>query len=355
MENTIRNESITFVIDRIFDLAEMVTKQLKTEKKETGEFSQIVTIAEEEFVYSYALVDCFGRAYPENAGKLIPPTSRNFMLEVLVKKEGENFFSCRIEKATSTNCPSPLKCIWTTKWRMSDAVDCDMSNIVPLLHSGDVVALRNESQEPPCRGKVALAKIEILNVEEIDDNKLLKVRLTKDLGHKDIYAYNLGNDHFPTTYSIDESTQEYFGDKDSIDTTAVISNDTEEVCFNSAKWRRYTLEKINERHRLNKLYLRTPISEQELTRREKKEALSKLIKDCEAEFCYGDSRVEKYLENHEILGIEIIDTIYTEYMAWLNEHCTTFAEDSPSGEFTGIAIDWHGNKDNKPSFETLIE
>ena len=38
-------------------------------------------------------------------------------------------------------------------------------------------------------------------------------------------------------------------------------------------------------------------------------------------------------------------------MTWLKENCTIFPEDAPSGEFTGIAIDYHGKEDQEPTFD----
>lgn len=355
MESVIRNESITYVIGRIFVLAEKVTKQLKTEKKETGEFRGFVTIIEDKFTYCFSLVDDCGYAFPDNSGNLIPPTSKNFMLEVMVKQEGENFFACRIEKLTKNGYSTYAECVRSAKWGMKFATDCDTSGIVPLLNSGDVIAVKNESQKTPCWGKVAFARIEILSEEKIGDDKLLNVRLHKNLGHKEVYAYTLGADVFPTTYIADESTQEYFGDKDLIDKTIVVRYGHEDVCFNGAKWQRYTLEIIDDRHRLSTFCLGAPVTEQEVVRREKRKALSSLIEDCEAEFCYGDSRVEKYRKKYAILGNEVINVIHENYMAWLNDHCTTFTQDSTSGDFTGVAIDWHGNEADKPTFESMIE
>ena len=47
---------------------------------------------------------------------------------------------------------------------------------------------------------------------------------------------------------------------------------------------------------------------------------------------------------------ETINKIYKEYLTWLNENCTTFAQDASSGEFTGIAIDWQGKEEEQPDF-----
>lgn len=82
----------------------------------------------------------------------------------------------------------------------------------------------------------------------------------------------------------------------------------------------------------------------------KKQALEKLLEDCRGEFCYGDPRVQKYKEHYLILGEDFIDRIHDVYLAWLKENCTTFAQDAQSGEFTGIAIDWHGKEDQQPDF-----
>jgi len=57
------------------------------------------------------------------------------------------------------------------------------------------------------------------------------------------------------------------------------------------------------------------------------------------------------MEDYIILGEETIEKIYQEYMAWLKENCTTFPEDAHSGEFTGIAIDWHGKEELAPTFD----
>ena len=57
------------------------------------------------------------------------------------------------------------------------------------------------------------------------------------------------------------------------------------------------------------------------------------------------------MEDYTILGEETINKIYQEYMVWLKENCTIFPEDAPSGEFTGIAIDYHGKEDQEPTFD----
>ena len=52
-----------------------------------------------------------------------------------------------------------------------------------------------------------------------------------------------------------------------------------------------------------------------------------------------------------ILGEEIINAIYHEYMTWLKENCTTYIEECSWNDFTGVAIDWHGKENEQPVFD----
>ena len=101
----------------------------------------------------------------------------------------------------------------------------------------------------------------------------------------------------------------------------------------------------------SELKLTVPTTEAEILRQLRQEALKRLLYNCRAEFCYGDPSVKKYMEDYIILGEETISKIYQEYMTWLKENCTTFPEDAPSGEFTGIAIDYHEKEDQEPTFD----
>ena len=35
----------------------------------------------------------------------------------------------------------------------------------------------------------------------------------------------------------------------------------------------------------------------------------------------------------------------------MKENCSIYPEDAPSGEFTGIVIDYHGKEDQEPKFD----
>ena len=84
-------------------------------------------------------------------------------------------------------------------------------------------------------------------------------------------------------------------------------------------------------------------------------AFDKLLENCRAEFCYGDPRVEKYKDEYKILGEEVIKEIHDDYLEWLNAFCETYAQDSASGEFTGVAIDWNGMEDQQPDFTQYLK
>ena len=123
---------------------------------------------------------------------------------------------------------------------------------------------------------------------------------------------------------------------------------TEEREADGYYWLEYTKEDTSYGCNL-KLIL--PTTEAEILKILKRKALDKLLENCRAEFCYGDPRVEKYKEEYLILGEEMIDRGYKEYLIWLKENCATFAQDASSGEFTGIAIDWQGKEDQQPLFD----
>ena len=95
-------------------------------------------------------------------------------------------------------------------------------------------------------------------------------------------------------------------------------------------------------------------TEAEILQQLKQKALDKLLENCRAEFCYGDPRVEKYKKYYMILGEDVIDSIHEKYLTWLKENCSTFVQEAASGEFSGIAIDWHGKDDQQPKFDEAV-
>ena len=100
----------------------------------------------------------------------------------------------------------------------------------------------------------------------------------------------------------------------------------------------------------SEVQLITPLTENDVVLNRKKEALEKLLDNCQAEFCYGDSRVEKYKKDYMILGEENIATIYRVYMDWLRMNCSTELQEG-SDDFVGVAIDWRGREDLQPTFD----
>lgn len=100
----------------------------------------------------------------------------------------------------------------------------------------------------------------------------------------------------------------------------------------------------------NEVQLITPLTENDVVLNHKKEALEKLLDNCQAEFCYRDPRVEKYKKDYLILGEENIATIYKVYMHWLRMNCSTELQEG-SDDFVGVAIDWRGRKDLQPTFD----
>ena len=165
-------------------------------------------------------------------------------------------------------------------------------------------------------------------------------------------AYKKGYPSQICTYIVDDSTEEFFEGKDSkkIICNIEIIKRKEPVKYEGYTWYYYTKEEL-EYSRYGAFALAKPITEKELTAILEKEALEQLLEDCRGEFCYLDPRVYNNQEYYSILGKNVVEAIYNKYMEWLSSNCTTFPQDSASGEFTGVAIDWHGKENKQPIFD----
>ena len=228
----------------------------------------------------------------------------------------------------------------STKFK-SWAVYCESSHIAPLFKSGDTLCIDNN-------GKVAFAKADILSEKRENDHYIRTVRLTKELGHHETLAYEEGYPARVATYQPDESTEQYFGGAESVEAVIESYYATKEKEYEDLCWSFYTGEEVAYN---SKVKLAEPFTPQEVLLRLKQKALETLLEDCRGEFCYGDPRVQKYREHYLILGEKNIDTIYKNYKEWLNKNCTTYAQDAESGEFTGIAVDWHDKEDLQPIYD----
>ena len=70
-----------------------------------------------------------------------------------------------------------------------------------------------------------------------------------------------------------------------------------------------------------------------------------MLEGCRGEFCYGDKRVKEHIDHYGILGEEVTGKVHDEYLAWLKANCDTLSEESPSGEFSSVAVNWNGHED----------
>jgi hypothetical protein len=195
---------------------------------------------------------------------------------------------------------------------------------------------------------VAYAKAEILSEKREGEYITRTVRLRKELGHTETLAYEKGYPEEVATYQVDESTEQYFGGKDSIERVIKSYYVNGEKKHSDVHWFFYTGECTAYD---SEVQLAEPLTPEEVLLSLKNKALKTLLDDCRGEFCYGDPRVKTYRKYYLILGEKNIDTIYKDYMKWLKEHCTTYPEDSVSGEFTGIAVDWHGKEALQPVYD----
>ena len=327
-------KEISQIIELVFALAAKTVSRLKAEKKATGDYSKTVTFEEKGYEIQFEALQYRGG---------YPPISVNLTFSVTVSLGGRQLMLFHVMPIKSRydyflsrdNRDDKFK-IW--------AVVCDKSKVKPLFRSGDTICIANNQ-------KAAFAKAEILS-EEIEytrfaDTVTRKLRMTKELGHPETLAYETGYPAEVATYVADESTEEYFGGKKTLEKDIEVYCKLEPVEQDGLVWYEYIREVVSSNSSID---LTTPLTEAEVTMRLKEKALERLLEDCRGEFCYGDPRVQNYKKHYLILGEALIDRIHDVYLAWLKENCTTFAQDAQSGEFTGIAIDWNGKEDYQPNF-----
>ena len=332
-------KEISQIIELVFALAAKTVSRLKAEKKATGDYSKTVTFEENGYEIRFEALQHCGS---------YPPISVNLTFFVTVSRGGRQLMLCHVKSIRNryeyflimeTNCDDKFK-MW--------AVVCDKSKMKPLFRSGDTICIANKQ-------KAAFAKAEILS-EEIEatrfaDSVTRKLRLTKELGHPETLAYETGYPEKVATYVADESTEEYFGGKKTMEKDIKVYFRCEPVEQDGLVRYEYTREEVSS---YSSIDLTTPLTEAEVTMHLKEKALERLLEDCRGEFCYGDPRVQNYKKYYLILGEALIDRIHDVYLAWLKENCTTFAQDAQSGEFTGIAIDWHGKEEQQPDFSDSL-
>ena len=321
LENN-RSEEYSLIINKVLSLTEKVVSQLRAEKKNTGKFSDLVTIHDGDYEFQFNVYAL---------GKI----SVNMTFYVDINRGNETIMHCEVRYIKSNLDLSRYYYNYNDKFKMW-ALACDMSRVKPLIQSGDTICIDNN-------GKAAYAKVEILS----EQSCTRKLRLTKELGHTETLAYESGYPPEITTYVADESTEEYFGGKDSLEKDLRFFIDDEVVFHGDLCWYVNTHERIGYD---SEVQLITPLTENDVVLNRKKEALEKLLDNCQAEFCYGDSRVEKYKKDYLILGEENIATIYKVYMHWLRMNCSTELQEG-SDDFVGVAIDWRGREDLQPTFD----
>ena len=331
-----KEKEIVSIIRDVLATEEMVVKQLRAEKKATGDYSKVVIVPYGDMVMRFEALKIYDH---------YPPVSVRLRHQVSVMRDGKAVVCCHV---------APLKCSFrvghddknfTDKYK-SWALVCDHSKVKPLFQSGDTLCIDNN-------GKAAYVKVEVLS-EKLEENMLWgsvnclrRVRLSKVLGHQETLAY-ITKQGKMETYVADDSTQEFFGDKETVEMNLSTHYKWEEKQSDGCYWYEFTEEDMCYD---SELKLAVPTTEAEIQRQLRQEALKRLLNDCRGEFCYGDPRVKKYMKEYIILGEETIETIYQEYMSWLRENCTTFPQEANSGEFTGIAIDYHGKEDQEPTFD----
>ena len=330
-----KEKEIVSIIRDVLATEEMVVKQLRAEKKATGDYSKVVTIPYGDMEMRFEALKIYDH---------YPPVSARLRHQVSVMKDGKAVICCHVAQLKCSFCVGYGDKNYSDKFK-SWAFVCDHSQVRPLFQSGDTLCIDNN-------GKAAFVKVEVLS-EKLEEkmfwgvNCLRRVRLSKVLGHQETLAY-IAKRGIMETYVADDSTQELFGDRDTVEMTFSTHYMMEERHSDGCYWYEFTEEDMCYD---SELKLAVPTTEAEILRQLRQEALKKLLYNCRAEFCYGDPRVKKYMKEYIILGEETIETIYQEYMSWLRENCTTFPQEANSGEFTGIAIDYHGKEDQEPTFD----
>ena len=340
-----KEQEIARIIRDVLAAEEKVVKQLRAEKRATGDYSKVVTVPYGEMEMRFEALKIYDH---------YPPVSVKLRHLVSVMKDGKPVVCCHVAPIKCSFCVGYDDKNFTDKYK-SWAFVCDHSKVKPLFRSGDTLCIDNN-------GKAAFVKVEVLS-EKLEENPfwgsvdcLRRVRLSKVLGHQETLAYakctpltTYTKDWDKMeTYVADDSTQEFFGDKDTLEMDLSTHYTSEERHYDGCYWYEYTEEST---HNNSELQLTVPTTEAEILRQLRQEALKRLLYDCRGEFCYGDPRVKKNKKDYLILGEETIDKIYEEYMSWLRDNCTRFPEDAPSGEFTGIAINYHGKENLVPTFD----
>lgn len=337
-----KEQEIARIIRDVLATEEKVVKQLRAGKRATGDYSKVVIVPYGNLEMRFEALKIVGQ---------YPPVSFKLRHLVSVMKDGKPVVCCHVAPIKCSFCVGYDDKNFTDKYK-SWAFVCDHSKVKPLFRSGDTLCIDNN-------GKAAFVKVEVLS-EKLEENPfwgsvdcLRRVRLSKVLGHQETLAFAPRQTYATDwdkmkTYVADDSTQEFFGDKDTLEMDLSTHYTSEERHYDGCYWYEYTEEAT---HNNSELQLTVPTTEAEILRQLRQEALKRLLYDCRGEFCYGDPRVKKNKKDYLILGEETIDKIYEEYMSWLRDNCTRFPEDAPSGEFTGIAINYHGKENLVPTFD----
>lgn len=332
MEN-VKNEEFAKIISTVLETTKKVVSRSRAEKKNTGDYSKVVIVEESGYKMKFE-AQLWRDAYP--------PISVNLVWLVTVLLNGAEIMQCLV-------APINHHVVWRDHFdNQSDKYKCwarlsDTSKVKPFFKTGDVVCIDN-------KGKAAFARVEILSESREKDwtgyHLQREIRLTKEFGHPETLAHEDGYPPHIETYVADDSTREFFGNKDALITTIKSSLATEIRKHGDFCWHIYT----EERPYGGKVEFIVPQTQEEVTLALKKMALDQLLEDCQGEFCYGDHRVEKYKEHYMILGEENIAAIYKVYMNWLKMNCGTELQEG-GDDFVGVAIDWRDREDLRPSFD----
>lgn len=328
------------IIKSSFFHSEQLITRLLAERKSTGDYQKEVVISEEGLDYLFVV---------QKHGNKYPAVKKNFCFSVSVKEEGtqDNVFTCRIEP----DGYSPRHFGNVNRYGMlvmCNPLLCDKSHIKSLIHTGDSICLQKGGLANGS-DKVAFAKVEILDEEHDGDNIYRKVVLTKELGHPETYAYVVYPNKL-ATYTGDEQTLEYFGDKETITGVLGFCLAKSYTTYNDVGWYWFEKEEAFSRLRRVTLEMGVPQTVEEVTQKIMRSALEELLENCEGEFAYGDPRVRKYADHYAILGDELIEKIYAKYMLWLRMFSTTESQDE--AECTGIAVRYGENQ--RPPFEAYL-
>ena len=329
------NSEIVSIIQKVLSMTESVVAQLKAEKKAKGDYSKSLTVQDGDLQMRFDAMEYRGK---------YPPISVNLLFFVIVFRDNVPLMKCRVANIKhkyhfSFGSSSNYTC--SDKYKLC-ALVCDHSHVTPLFHSGDTLCIDNN-------GKAAFAKVEVLS-EKLEEHYgywvecLRRIHLSKELGHKETLAYTKCGKM--ETYVADDSTQEFFGDKDGKEIDLLTYYKIEEKHSDDCFWFEYIKE---DTYYDCKLKFTIPATEAEILIQLKQESLDAVLDTCRSDFCYGYHRVEKLKDGYMILGEENIDIIYREYKAWLNKNCTTYPQEG--ADCTGVAIDWQGKEDYQPHFD----